>query len=357
MTTKEFSQTPLFQLNLLIYLCWRSNSVLRPVFIENGYELYFIGKKIPVNPEILTQASRTNPATLINKLVSPDLILRNNHEKTLIPIECKENSFGPNSDNSQQARALLTLTGNSLGQYFGFSNPDQWKSKIIYVVGEDKSGPMLRTLDSITDDLRANKFNYSDFYSLEITINPDGIYLQCPNDRPCATLGIEQSIKVMNLESGESPTFLYIIPIDPDVNLQNEYEQLEFKERIRTGIASMIGMRLNQKNFSIQDEELYKSIVEVWDYWDNSDSKKALRSQIGKYLNKVIDELRKLGLIIVRDGNSIICKNVDKPISKKVRNYFLSEKYMNGNIELDFEGQLPFEFYYDKTISHPNRRG
>ena len=72
MTTKDPIQTPLFQLNLLIYLCWRSNNVIKPVFLDHGYELFYIGRKIPVQPDLLTKARRANPAIAINKLVSHD---------------------------------------------------------------------------------------------------------------------------------------------------------------------------------------------------------------------------------------------------------------------------------------------
>lgn len=356
METKDFNQTPLFQLNLLIYLCWDSGNYVKPIFHENGFDLFLFEKTIPVNPITFAKANGLNPPLSINKNVSPDLIIRNESKKMVIPIECKGNSFGPDSNNSKQACALLTFTGEQLGQFFGFSNYEEWKSSVIYVVGEDKSSLMLQTLKVLAKNLQEKGFAPSITYSLEISIETDGIYLKCPSEKPCTLLGIDQPIKIMNLESGETPSLLYLLPIDPDVNLQSEYEQLEFRERIRSSIASLIGMRLDQRNFTIAEEDLYKSIIEVWDYWGNLESKKRLRTEIGKYLNKVISELRKLGLIITREGKKIICKNVKGEVSRKVRNYFMSDKYLQGIIEIDFAGQLPFDFYYAKTISSSHRR-
>src|SRR5689334_13610036 len=102
--SKHFEQTPLFQLNLLLWLVWSSSpdsiTGIKPFFREQGYLLQAIGQPLSLS---LAVQSRANHAGIpIQTSSKPDLLLRHSNRQLLLPIECKIRSFGPDSGDVRQ---------------------------------------------------------------------------------------------------------------------------------------------------------------------------------------------------------------------------------------------------------------
>jgi len=105
-----FAPTPLFQLNLMLFLSWPAPpSFVEPIFWREGFELRSIAPSIGVPLEALARAQTANLP--IQPTASPELVLEQNSQQQLLLIECKSSSFSPASSTSQQSRALLACTG------------------------------------------------------------------------------------------------------------------------------------------------------------------------------------------------------------------------------------------------------
>ncbi len=135
MTATWTIQTPLFQINLMIFLGWRSSlEFVRPVFREEGFRLYLIGQSIPTSLQARTRASNAIPAIPFQPSPTPDLLYRNNQARQLLPVECKVSSFGPDREQAKQAAALLTCTGPHVAETLGLTVSKSWSSTLIYSV-------------------------------------------------------------------------------------------------------------------------------------------------------------------------------------------------------------------------------
>src|SRR5438045_3752304 len=106
-----FEQTPLFQLNLLIWLSWSSRPVMYPFFWSNGFVLFRLGQMIATPLAARQGAREASPPLAMGEAASPDLLLRQQDRAALITLECKKGSFGPTSKAAGQAAALLSCTG------------------------------------------------------------------------------------------------------------------------------------------------------------------------------------------------------------------------------------------------------
>ena len=182
MSDNDFEQTPLFQLNLMLWLAWYplkyETSGIRPIFREAGFDLQGIGPSI-IMP--LAMEARAKVAGLrINRTATPDLLLKNTCRNLLLPIECKLNSFGPDRKESKQAYVLLSASGPQLARSFGLMEPEEWISHVMYAVSGDGDAraQMINTLRSLAANLDKATIPNNPSGSLGILIDADHVYLQ-----------------------------------------------------------------------------------------------------------------------------------------------------------------------------------
>src|SRR3989338_8016764 len=106
----------LFQMNLILWLAQPigMNIGLRAILAESGYSVYSIAPSLALPIPIRQRIREKN----INAQdgCSPDIILGKEKSNFFLLVECKKQSFGPDSSTSEQARTLLLLDGQILGE-------------------------------------------------------------------------------------------------------------------------------------------------------------------------------------------------------------------------------------------------
>ena len=155
MIEQPFRQTPLFQLNLLLWLSMPAKGgQIVPVLWENGFETYAIGASIRVPIEAQLRLNAPTGRAAIATSVNPDLLLQSKAQGALLTIECKLSSFGPASDGALQALGILACAGPYVADFFGFAQPSQWKAWVAYAVTHPQQTLMSQTLATLGEQLR-----------------------------------------------------------------------------------------------------------------------------------------------------------------------------------------------------------
>lgn len=343
-----FQQTPLFHLNLFLWLSLPVfDGKTKAVFWKNGYRAYLIGPSLPAPPEASVRFSKTNERQRLGT-VNPDLLLRNDNQQDFLPLECKLSSFGPTVDQSKQALSLLTCTGSYLADYFGLTQTDSWRAVLLYAVSHPQQDAMLETLGVLATKLRDLHIETSPFSSLGISVNEDGVYLHFarPEQMP---FSVSTREKVMKLDPGEDPRPLYLLPLDPSISAQDEYGKRAIQERLRSALASLIGSQLQKKSIRLTWDELMVAAIEIWPLWKDRNSTRNLRNQAKQYARRILSEIGRLEVEIEYTQNGFIIRSIDHTSGQSIQRYFKGRAYRQGELDLWQEGvQLRFEDIPDK---------
>lgn len=336
-------QTPLFQLNLMIWLTWPTplGGIVRPIFREDGFTLRGIGPAFEMPLEIRARAD--SAGIPFKERPGPDLLLDHHQRHLFLPIECKVSSFGPDAlpshrkHQARQAAALLAATGPYLANYFGLPAED-WQAYLLYAVGGGQETEMQATLDHLSMRLQTAHINPASAGAVGIYIQDDGVYLR---PTPTASIPITalqslppEGVRVMELESGEDPHPLYLLPWDPSIGPADEYERRVLEERVRTAIASLIGSRLDTPTFEVSLDEILQAAVEVWDRWHDRQAAAGFRNAVRAYVKQILAQLRKIGVEIQIRQNTFILTRVTPQVAQKVRRYLTSTSFRRGDINL-----------------------
>ncbi len=237
-------QVPLFQLNLMIWLSFPMRAgKYTPIFRASGYELYRIAPPIPLSMGVVARASTATPPLDMVERPAPELVLRHNEVPRLLTVECKASSFGPDRKQARQAIGLISLTGPHMASVFGLDTPEQWAAHALFAVTHPQQDDMESCLEALSQRMQAARIEPIPSTSCGIELRDDGVYLLFarPDRMP---FSIVEDVKVVTLEPGEDPRPLYVIPLDPSINAQDEYGQRVVEERTRTALAYLIGSRL-----------------------------------------------------------------------------------------------------------------
>lgn len=343
-----FEQTPLFQLNLMIFLSRpSSSSFVRPIFYRDGFSLYLIGPRIPTALEVRARVINAVPPIPIKLAPAPDLVLAHRSNRVLFPLECKCNSFGPDTDQAHQANALLSNTGTYMADLFGLSHSNSWQAFLAYAVSSDKQCAMDATLAALTERLTSAKIKTVPYGSFGIAIHRDGVYLEPDPNTIFPIPSLQQApttgIKVVELEDGEDPRPLYLVPVDPSIDAQDKYGREVLNERLRSALASLIGSQLDESSFEISVDEVLCTAIEVWDVWDDRESKSYIRSVVTTYMREVLRQISTYGIELVLERDKVIFKHIRRNAALDVRRYLSSAAYRQGKLDLQSEAvQLGF---------------
>jgi hypothetical protein len=341
-----FALTPLFQLNLVLFLTWSAPpSFVEPIFQRESFALRSIAPSIGAPLEALARAQAANLP--IQPTVSPDMLLEQSSQQQLLLIECKLSSFGPDSSISRQARALLACHGPYLAERIGVTVAMDWKGYLLYAVGGGQEGPMQDTLQALSQELHTARISTADSGAMGIHIQADGVYLS-PDARskiPVQTLqqAPADGVRVMALEGGEDPRPLYLIPLDPSIGIDDPVERQVLEERVRQALTSLIGSRLDTPSFEVTMDEILTAVTEVWHLWEDSQATKYFRNAIRRYVKQVLRQMRKLGAHIDPYPRHFAFTQVTPKIARDLRRYLDSVTFRRGEIDLWSEAvQLDF---------------
>ena len=262
---------------LMLWLVWPTlpTDIVRPILREDGFDLRSIAPAFVAPLEV--QARAGTAGIPFKERPSPDLLLEHSERHTLLPIECKVSSFGPDAPSgserhqSRQAAALLSATGPYLADYFGLSAGVDWQAYLLYAVSGSQEAAMQTTLEVLSARLQTAHIDVTLAGAVGIYIAQDGIYLKpAAATVPITALRTSRpdGVRVVKLEDGEDPRVLYLLPWDPSIGPMDTYERRALEERVRSAIAFLIGSRLDATSFDVSLDEVLQAAVEVWgDGW------------------------------------------------------------------------------------------
>lgn len=301
-------QTPLFQLNLMIWLAWPGppGGMVRPIFLEDGFTIWGIAPTFELPLDVRAKAGEN--AVPFKNSAGPDLLLEHRGNRRLLLIECKVSSFGPvvppenTKHQSRQASALLSATGSYLADYQGFPRPEKWRAHLLYAVSGGQEAAMQATLEELAEQLLAANIGTSPYDTLGIKLQSDGIYLvpQANSSIPVSALQTPSSdgVQVMALADDQDPRVLYLIPWDPSIDQPDEYERHALEERVRSAFVSLVGGRLDAPTFEVTLDEVLQASVEVWDMWRDRQATAGFCSAVRAYVREILSQLREMDVTI-----------------------------------------------------------
>jgi hypothetical protein len=346
-------QTPLFQLNLMIWLTWPAppGGIVHPIFREDDFALQAIGPAFELPLDI---RARVRAAGIPSKeRPSPDLLLAHHQRRLFVPLECKVSSFGPHvppgnkKHQARQAAALLSATGPYLSDYLGLPEPANWQAYLLYAVSGSQEAAMQATLGHVGTRLLTARIDSTPAGALGIHIQDDGVYLKPALETTAPIIPLQAApphgVRVVELKDGEDPRLPYLLPWDPSIGPASEYERRVLEERVRSALASLIGSRLDAPTFDVSLDEILLATVEVWELWQDRRAATGLRNAVRSYVRRVLAELRKQGVDIQIHQNTFSFAQAMPQAAQEVRRYLNSASFRRGEIDLWSEAvQLDF---------------
>ncbi|MBA3872351.1 MAG: hypothetical protein H0X30_24685 [Anaerolineae bacterium] len=344
MSNQYFEQTPLFQLNLILWLVWSKtpNSItgIRPIFYEQGFELEAIGQNFSLG--IPKRTKIENSMIPIQYESSPDVLLKHDASHLFLPIECKKSSFGVNSTYQRpikQANCLLSSTGTDIANQIGFVSPSKWSSHVYYAVEDGYQVQIFETLTSLSERLNNISIETAAIGAIGIsTIADDGIYLTFINENHKNTRVYQpeyEKVKVKDIVKGESPQILYLIPVEIGSDDFDEYGLQVMEEKIRSALVSLVMRNINEHEFVITEDDIMRESLEVWDHLKERSTRLGImRKSVRPYIKEILDNLRKEDVDVNLLNREIQFRGIDSTKSAKIQKYFTSKKFKEGQIKL-----------------------
>lgn len=331
-------ETALYQLNMLLWLVWPVSTLavdgFRPVFREAGYVLQAIAPPLAVPLESRIRIRDRNIP--INSSASPEVLLRHDQTLILLPIECKRSSFGPESDTSAQARALLSLKGADIARNIPLQSEDEWKSCLLYAVKGGDQDAMFETLVSLKSSLLGAGVPVEEIGSFAIDVMTDGVYLEAASGCSLPVAAFEGTadgrVKIMALDDGDDPRRLYLVPFDPSIDVNDEYGKRVVEERIRVAVATAIGSQLDNPEFEVAEDQIMDMALEIWSYWKDSGARSSLMRGVRRYLDQILQVFNRLGVRAERSQGTLRFLEVNQEQALEIRRYFMSAAYRRGEI-------------------------
>jgi hypothetical protein len=352
-------QTPLFQVNLMIWMSMEqpSDAPVRPLFYEEGFELWGVSPTLSV-PAVASERARDSGVPM-QRAVTPEVVMQRSKDKTLLIVECKLNSFGPDVTNgnhpARQAGALLALRGRDVAAFIPLEAPASWQAHLLYAVGNRNEDRQQKTLSDLSGRLREADIQPLPRSSVGIHYDPDGIFLRFSEEGDFSVqpdLDSNRRIKVADLGLGDDPRPLYLFPYDPDVGFSEDgLDRSAFKERVRTEFAHQIGSRVEDSNFDIPLMDFLKGVYPIWEKWRAQDGKQGVRRKIASYIKKAVSDLREYlstqGMdpeVGMTSEKTISFRNVSREEGKAIRRFLSTKDFRTGEIDLSDSGdQLRLE--------------
>lgn len=340
LTTSNF--TPLFQLNLFIHMGmdYQSGSPYVNPFLRNlGYKIKYIGYPIPVKPETHRKLKKSLD-NKVNKIVVPEIIYEHQHTKNIILLECKVLSFSEDLSEraARQAVGYLSLSGDYVASYLGIRPSQLPEAKLLYAIDSNFTEDLKQTLNALSLSVVSVTGDTITYDVVGMEKKDDGVYFNT-NDG---------SFKVIDGSVTENPAVLYLIPIDPELDFEDQYGREVLMQQVRSSIVSKIGRLIGYTQFEFTALEVCQEIIPVWDSWVIK-PKKNVRRLVRTYIDGIVSELNKKGLTIECSDGSYIIPKVDHKTADKIRNYLRSTEASNyGSDIIENFKQIEMEEYLEE---------
>ncbi|ODA09258.1 hypothetical protein [Paenibacillus polymyxa] len=307
--------TSLHHLNLFIHMGmdYPLSSRVYPYFYKKGFKIKFISFSLPI-PQTTRKNVIKEINSTINTSVVPELIYENIENNELLLVECKllDIVYDVENRDNKQAFGYLSLNSRELFDFLGEDRKES-ESRLLYSVLDDYKDSYDQVLNKISSVVKKAANEHLAYDVSSIKVEDDQISLCIKNDK--------------DGQIGEflitSDPLLLIIPLDPEVNMKDEYGRQAIEESLRMTIASKICPFVGFRDIEFNLEEICKEIIPVWEAWSKTPKAK-VRELIKYYMRQLSKELEKKGLIINFQRGIYSIDKTDIKTGEKVRSFFRS---------------------------------
>jgi len=360
MISVSLENNPLMQLNLLLWMSLKGKeSWINPYFNKKGYEILVIEPELPLPPRYVNILNRNDIQFIDNS--KPEVILINNKSKKYLMIECKNQCFNLDNQDSrstQQVNSFLIYNASLISESFGLEENNYYGLLNYNFMKKDYLEEFTETIIEMSKDLLKLLNEDINFPSTSYFQKKDkSLYLNFIDiENTDIKVEFENEIKVMDLDEKKIISPLYLIPLDSSGNT-DEYGELVFYKRIKSNFGSFLGKLnslINKEKIILDIEsDILEKIIAIWNVWDNAETKKFIRNQTRSYLNNIIATLDKsidsFSYQSINDGYKLKIKN--ETTINKLRNEFLKVNIKREG-EAIRKGQLSLNFSENNILDY-----
>ena len=242
----------------------------------------------------------------------------------------------------------LAASGTIHANNIGVNNPDAWSAHVHYVVRDGHEVLMHQTLTTISNRLSSAGIDPVESSAVGIAIREDGIYLvaapACQVPVAAIAAGGTEGVRVLQVESGEEPSVIYLLPWDPSIGPCGDYERKVIEERIRSAVASLVGSRVDAPTFTVTLSEILQESTTVWTLWADKETMKPFKRVVASYVKDIVTRLKKYGLKMTFANGTYTFEHdaADAPVN--VRRFLTSKSFRLGGMGWEKEsGQIAFD--------------
>lgn len=324
--TKTSNLTPLLQLNIFIHMGmnYPEGGLFKPYLRSKGYRIKTIGQNISVKQDIYKKIAKSL-GKKVNQNVVPEIIFIHDQSNELLLLECKVISFPPDLDqrSAQQALGYLSLSPEYVSEYLGLPKKNNLAGRLIYSVDENYSIHLNQTLNDLSSIVSEILGDSMDYEIMGMESASDGIFLYVGNNSK------RQKIKITEAVTKNQGTVIYLIPLDPEVDLADKYGMDVLEQQVKNSLRIIIGRLIGIREISFSVVDVCKDVIPVWDLWTSKSTKK-IRRLVKIHIDKIKSDLEKRGVKLLYDNGLYTVPKVDQKSVEKVRGYFKSAVYEVG---------------------------
>jgi len=342
--------TPLYQLNVMLFLAWPSPpGFVNPIFHTEGFEVRAIEPLLTVPLPLRTRADAQRLD--IQASGRPDLLLWKQATFDFLLLECKVHSFSANSSSARQIRTFLLMSGDDVRDALGQPLTTRWHAHLLAAVG-DEPAPMQEMLFDLTNDLTTVGFQAMPNGAVGMQERPDGLYL-VPDKRgryiiEALTTAPPEGVRIISADGGWVPRVLYLLPLLDATAPEEEYGRQVVQARLRAALTAAIGREVRHAEFELDLDDLMRSVTPVWDLIENRPVKQSLRQWARAYARTILRQIQNAADIQFEPtARGFAVKGVTPDVRSAIRQYLKSAEYRRGKliptegIQLGFEDLIP----------------
>jgi len=328
-------EDPLFQLNLILFASIYSPAGARiiPVFHRAGYSIYKISPKVSVPPTVSNRLQAI--PTGVPNSAKPEVLLRNSQSGKVTIVECKRNSFSSTSTTARQASGYLVLTDDILRDALAEPRHEKWTTDLLYFVtcNGDNEHLLNECLKELSGHINDVGVNSNPFGVCGIEQKDDGVYFNFEYAPCMEEFGVQR--KVLSTQGEEDFRTLYLIPADVGIRQLDDYSKTVITNRIRSSFIALLMRSLPGKSTLVLSiEELLQRSLLLWDIWEDTDTKREIRSVAREVARKELKSIKKkLHIEFREDVHSFNIGPVEPKMLPRLTRYF------TGGAYFEFPGQ------------------
>lgn len=258
---------PVFQLNLLLWMAKEQppdDYRVRPFFFELGFNIIYIEQPFPLPEETSRRAADSGLA--IKTAPVPELILGHARNGKALYFEAKASSFGPQSDNSKQARGHLLATGPAFQEVF----PPLTSCLLCYVVPEDNRTLMQECLAHLSSELRSLELDPGLFSCQGLMVSENRlVYVWDSAFRDYLGLKENSTMILTDVDDDTDPTPLLLVFSEedcPNEDMRDFYRHVAIEQVRARLLCDLANLPLNREYEISVDELLGKTSDGLFEY-------------------------------------------------------------------------------------------